>query len=690
MKQDLQSKLSFFLLGTFLLVLPGCISQKKLDRFRQEHADKTVFEYTYNNKTYLAAAEVSFWMIDEAATGGEGNELKEETASVDLGNYETPALKVRISPLVFLKKKHQQNIRLVLAADKIIATKGLQTTKVADLSIIDEPKELLFQIDKEQVSKREALKINLQLIDEGGSLLAIDALSFKRAIDFILIAPEVRTEEPCLTKRFTIQLVSLERDSIKEGLVENQETGAQFPADEEGKVYLDICEDLLPVTYPFLVGAAEHRPELVRIQFEASRSVYKVELDLNPSSNINEGVDTDGDGVEDDRDNCPGIPGPASNGGCPVDYDKDGLTGSEDKCPYNPGPRSNDGCPLITQPERGGETKEMPDDLIEDTFWEVIKTSDVPSDFENYLDEYPDGKYVQQAQKRLQDSYTKIARGLMSILIPDTMELNIPEVVTVMISGDTSLAARERVVDEFIDQQDLPPEDIPKVRDELIKITEIMRAELRDPSPPNNRNFFIDPPGQREQKVDLYGEDPTIWNWTVTPLKKGEHQLNVIVYIIFDQNGKEVPKEELQIFKIDIIVKQTFLEKNWAWLLGGGLAILGLLLWLFLFRKKEKQKERLQLQLPHQQIMGLIGEGELKDALEKLETALDGVSDKYHQQVILFKSRLAENEENINQGVVDTKDATLEQTRITKGVLALMGKLKEEFEITSSTPNHRT
>jgi hypothetical protein len=686
MKQDLQSKLSFFLLGTFLLVLPGCISQKNLDQFRQEQADKTVFEYTYNNKTYLAAAEVSFWMIDEAVPGVEGNELKEETIAVDLNNYEKPALKIRISPLIFLKKKHREKIQLVLKNDEIIATGGLQRIEETDLTIVDEAQEVLFRMDKEQVSKRAALKFNLNLLEEDGTLVPSDVLSFKRSIDFIFVEPEEKVEEPCLTRRFAIQLISLERDSVKEGVVENRETGTQFMADKEGKVYLDICEDLLPVTYELLAEAIEHKPKLVRIQFGQSKSLYTIELDLSPFSNVTEGVDTDGDGVGDDQDNCPGVPGPASNGGCPIDYDKDGLTGREDKCPYIPGPPSNDGCPLITQPdqpERGEKTTEMPGDLIEDTYWDAIKSSDVPSDFENYLDQYPEGKYVQQAEKRLQDSYTRIAKGLMSILIPDTMELNIPEVVTVMISGDTSLTARERVVDEFIDQQDLPPEDIPKVRDELIKITEIMRAELRDPSPPNNRNFFIDPPGQREQKVDLYGEDPTIWNWTVTPLKKGEHQLNVIVYIIFDQNGKEVPKEELQIFKIDIIVKQTFLEKNWAWLLGGGLAILGLLLWLFLFVKKKKQKEQLQLQLPYQQIMSLIGEGELKDALEKLETALDGVSGKYHQQVILFKSRLAENEENINLGVVDTKDATLEQTRITKGVLALMGKLKEEFEIIS-------
>jgi hypothetical protein len=91
----------------------------------------------------------------------------------------------------------------------------------------------------------------------------------------------------------------------------------------------------------------------------------------------------------------------------------------------------------------------------------------------------------------------------------------------------------------------------------------------------------------------LYSDDPTIWNWTVTPLQKGEHQLNVVVSIIFDQNGKEVPKvEELQIFKIEIVVEaEVFGEKlgmdgaNRTWSILGGFY-----LWLFLFRKKEKAK----------------------------------------------------------------------------------------------------
>jgi hypothetical protein len=69
-----------------------------------------------------------------------------------------------------------------------------------------------------------------------------------------------------------------------------------------------------------------------------------------------------------------------------------------------------------------------------------------------------------------------------------------------------------------------------------------------------------------------------------------------------------------------------------------------------LIPQKAKAKRTIKLQLPYQEIMGLIGAGELQDALEKLELALNGVSDKYHQQVILFKSRLAENEENINLG----------------------------------------
>ncbi len=59
--------------------------------------------------------------------------------------------------------------------------------------------------------------------------------------------------------------------------------------------------------------------------------------------------DRDGDGVPDDEDKCPDVPGPASNAGCPEgelpDRDHDGIPDKDDRCPDDPGPKELEGCP---------------------------------------------------------------------------------------------------------------------------------------------------------------------------------------------------------------------------------------------------------------------------------------------------------------------------------------------------------
>jgi OOP family OmpA-OmpF porin len=49
-------------------------------------------------------------------------------------------------------------------------------------------------------------------------------------------------------------------------------------------------------------------------------------------------VDSDGDGVTDDLDRCPGTPAgtPVDSNGCPLDDDGDGVTNDLDKCPGTP------------------------------------------------------------------------------------------------------------------------------------------------------------------------------------------------------------------------------------------------------------------------------------------------------------------------------------------------------------------
>ncbi len=61
--------------------------------------------------------------------------------------------------------------------------------------------------------------------------------------------------------------------------------------------------------------------------------------------------DTDGDGVFDNRDKCPKVPGPKELEGCPedaakitYDTDKDGVNDDLDECPLEPGKRQFHGC----------------------------------------------------------------------------------------------------------------------------------------------------------------------------------------------------------------------------------------------------------------------------------------------------------------------------------------------------------
>jgi OOP family OmpA-OmpF porin len=60
--------------------------------------------------------------------------------------------------------------------------------------------------------------------------------------------------------------------------------------------------------------------------------------------------DSDGDGVTDDKDKCPGTPKgvEVDADGCPLDSDGDGVPDYKDKCPGTPrgAPVDADGCPL--------------------------------------------------------------------------------------------------------------------------------------------------------------------------------------------------------------------------------------------------------------------------------------------------------------------------------------------------------
>ena len=62
--------------------------------------------------------------------------------------------------------------------------------------------------------------------------------------------------------------------------------------------------------------------------------------------------DTDGDGIVDKDDACPQVSGPKELNGCP-DTDGDGLADNSDECPNEAGPSANRGCPYTDADKDG-------------------------------------------------------------------------------------------------------------------------------------------------------------------------------------------------------------------------------------------------------------------------------------------------------------------------------------------------
>ena len=95
------------------------------------------------------------------------------------------------------------------------------------------------------------------------------------------------------------------------------------------------------------------QPEREKKEKKVKEVKEKKERTLKPEPvKIDSLADTDGDGITDVNDKCPGHKGSAKYGGCPVpDSDGDGVNDDADKCPLVEGPVTNYGCPEFKEPE---------------------------------------------------------------------------------------------------------------------------------------------------------------------------------------------------------------------------------------------------------------------------------------------------------------------------------------------------
>ena len=105
--------------------------------------------------------------------------------------------------------------------------------------------------------------------------------------------------------------------------------------------------------------------------------------------------DTDGDGIPDKDDKCPDVAGPAENGGCPwPDTDGDGVLDKDDLCPEVAGPASNKGCP---EPDENEQKKlnQYAKTILFDTGKSTIKfeSAEILNQIINVLKKYPNSRF---------------------------------------------------------------------------------------------------------------------------------------------------------------------------------------------------------------------------------------------------------------------------------------------------------
>ena len=105
--------------------------------------------------------------------------------------------------------------------------------------------------------------------------------------------------------------------------------------------------------------------------------------------------DTDGDGIADKDDKCPDVAGPAENAGCPwPDTDGDGVLDKDDLCPEVAGPASNKGCPEPDENEQK-QLNQYAKTILFDTGKATIKfqSAEVLNQILNVLKKYPNSRF---------------------------------------------------------------------------------------------------------------------------------------------------------------------------------------------------------------------------------------------------------------------------------------------------------
>lgn len=124
-------------------------------------------------------------------------------------------------------------------------------------------------------------------------------------------------------------------DNLKEGVNFDGGVGSKFPIGENTSLYLEAG-------YISAIDGTRHiNNVLTDVRDDMIKLSGIIEFAFGAAK------DSDGDGVPDKKDKCPGTPPGVAvdEDGCPLDRDGDGVPDYQDDCPDTPGDKKFNGCP---------------------------------------------------------------------------------------------------------------------------------------------------------------------------------------------------------------------------------------------------------------------------------------------------------------------------------------------------------
>ena len=251
-----------------------------------------------------------------------------------------------------------------------------------------------------------------------------------------------------------------------------------------------------------------------------------------------------------------------------IDTDGDGVYDDKDECLDRPGSIENNGCPEVSAIEVESYIKKAEDIKYKENNIELIKQK-------------AKNKSIKVIDKtRIIDDQSL---GLVAHSVPNEMKVGKIYTVKLRISKDNNKIQLINGNGVSISENEVDS----KVTIASIRVEPVMSAKLLSDS----SKMLIQSTSTLIQNIDKDGF--TEWQWRVTPIKGGDILLKIVVNVIVESDNGSISKD-IPVYDEVVVVKSNyiftfkkFINEYWQWLMTT--IIIPLIIW-FYNRKKKKKK----------------------------------------------------------------------------------------------------